>query len=49
MGVPEDQLPETKTPPKDLQQYSCESTANEIHKVLAIAKKLSETLDEDDA
>ncbi len=49
VGVPHDQLPDMKSPSGELQQHGCESAANEISKVLAIAKRLSETLDKDNA
>lgn len=45
MGVPADKLPETKSPPEELQQYGCESTAKELQKVLWLAKELSETVE----
>ena len=48
MGVPKDQLPAAKTTSEEIQQSGCESTANELHKVLLLAKKLSETLHESD-
>lgn len=49
MGVPEDKLPKTKTPPEMLQQFGCESTAKEIKKICALAKKLSESTDRNNA
>lgn len=45
MGVPEDQLPETNTPPEFLQQFGCESTAKELQNICAIARTLSESVD----
>jgi hypothetical protein len=46
MGVPEDKLPQTKTPPEMLQKFGCESTAKEIQKICELAKKLSESVDD---
>lgn len=48
MGVPVGQLPKTKSPPEELQQFSCQSAANELRKVLCRAKQLSETVAEID-
>jgi hypothetical protein len=42
LGVPEDKLPKTKTPPEELQQFCCEATAKDIRNVCSIVKKLSE-------
>jgi len=49
MGVPEDKLPQTKTPPKMLQQSGCEFTSKELQKICALSKKLSESTDRNDA
>jgi hypothetical protein len=43
-GVPIDQLPDTRTPPEQLQRDFCELTATDLRKVLALAKELSETI-----
>lgn len=45
MGVPTDQLPKTTSPPGELQQFVCQSAANQLQKVLLIAKQLSATMD----
>jgi hypothetical protein len=41
-GVPVDQLPETNTPPDELQAAWCDLTANDIRKVLELSVTLSE-------
>ena len=43
-GVPEDELPETRTPPEILQKSFYENTANDIVKILALSKKLSQSV-----
>ena len=45
MGVSADKLPKSKTPPELLQHFGCESTAKEVQKICALAKKLSESVD----
>lgn len=42
-GVPEAQLPRTKTPPKELQTAWCGLTARDIRRVLELAVQLSQT------
>jgi len=46
MGVPKDKLPKATTSPEELQQFGCESTANEIQKICILAKNLSESTDQ---
>lgn len=43
-GVPDDQLPETRTNPKVLQQSGYESTSIELQRALALAKSLSQSV-----
>lgn len=43
-GVPKEQLPRTKTPPEQLQQFGCKSTANELRQIMILVKKISETV-----
>ncbi|MEW6674207.1 MAG: hypothetical protein AB1427_21135 [Thermodesulfobacteriota bacterium] len=49
MGVPVDELPQTRTPPELLQQFGCESTVKELEKICLLAKKLSESVDASNA
>ncbi len=49
MGVPEDHLPQTTTPPKVLQQSAYESTAKEIQRICELAKRISASFDRVDA
>lgn len=49
MGVPENELPKTKTPPEMLQQFGCESTSKELQNICDIAKKLSESIERKNA
>jgi len=44
LGVPDDQLPPSKTPPKEIQERGCTSTAMELQKVLTLTKELSNTI-----
>lgn len=46
-GVPEDKLPQTRTPPAILQKSGYEATAKEIQTALALAKKLSQVFAQD--
>ncbi len=48
MGVPKDELPQTKTSPEILQQSGCKSTAEELIKICTLAKKLSESINRND-
>lgn len=43
MGVSEDKLPQTRTPALSLQQFGCESTAEELRNICNLAKKISES------
>jgi hypothetical protein len=46
-GVPENQLPQTRTPPEMLQQSGYEATAKDIQTALALVKKLSQSITQD--
>ncbi len=43
-GVPENELPQTRTPPLVLQQSGCEGTAKDLQRVLALVKTLSQSI-----
>lgn len=49
IGVPESKWPQSKTSPKILQNLGCESAAKELQNICALSKKLSESVNRENA